>query len=69
MEAIIVGLDTARRDERLLESLHSFNDWIQMSLMQLTDELAQAFFGHIRETEIPAPAPASQSQSQTMAAN
>ena len=35
--------------ERLLDNLHSFNDWIQLSLIQLTGELAQAFFGQISE--------------------
>ena len=33
VEAMIVGLDTARKDERLLENLHSFNDWIQLGLI------------------------------------
>ncbi len=67
VEAMIAGLDAARRDERLLESLHSFNDWIQLNLIHLTGQLAQAFFGHPAQAETPAPA--SQSQSQTMAAN
>ncbi len=69
VEEMLVGLEAARRDERLLESLHSFNDWIQLSLGQLTDELGQAFFGQIGETEAPAPASQSQSQSQTMTVN
>ena len=49
IEAMIVGLDAARRDQRLLDSLHNFNDWIQLSLIQLTGELEQAFFGQIGE--------------------
>jgi uncharacterized alpha-E superfamily protein len=71
IEAMIVGLDAARRDERLLDNLHSFNDWIQLSLIQLTGELGQAFFGQLSETVAASPAPASQSQSQsqTMAVN
>lgn len=71
IEAMIVGLDAARRDERLLDNLHSFNDWIQLSLIQLTGELAQAFFGQLSEPVAAAPVPASQSQSQsqTMAVN
>ena len=47
---MLVGPGAARRDERLVESLHSFNDWIQ-----LTGELGQAFFGEIREAETPRP--------------
>ncbi len=71
VEEMLVGLDAARRDERLLESLHSFNDWIQLSLFQLTNELGQAFFGYIREPDKAAlpPAGQTQSQTQTMAAN
>jgi hypothetical protein len=60
VEAMIAGLDAAMRDERLLESLHVFNGWIQ-----LTNELGQAFFGHPAQVGTPA----SQTQSQTMAAN
>jgi uncharacterized alpha-E superfamily protein len=67
VEAIIAGLDTASKDERLLESLHSFNDWMQLGLMALTEEIGQAFFGYARPAEA-APPPPSQTQSQTMAA-
>jgi uncharacterized alpha-E superfamily protein len=71
IEAMLVGLDAARRDERLLDNLHSFNDWIQLSLIQLTGELGQAFFGQLSEpvAAVPMPASQSQSQSQTMAVN
>ena len=55
IEAMIVGLDAARRDERLLDSLHNFNDWIQLSLIELTGELEQAFFGQIGEASAAAP--------------
>jgi uncharacterized alpha-E superfamily protein len=69
VEMIIGGLDTASKDERLLERLHTFNDWVQMSLIQLTDELGQAFFGHSSPMEITAPPPVmSQSQTQTATA-
>lgn len=30
----------------LLIGLHSFNDWVQRELMELTTELGKAFFGH-----------------------
>lgn len=65
VEEMIGGLDTAKRDDRLLESLHSFNDWIQMSLIQLTNELGEAFFGYISEQDEAGLPPAGQTQSQT----
>ncbi len=69
VEAIISGLATASKDEHLLDSLHSFNDWIQTNLIHLTEELGQAFFGYARPTTQSAPPPfASQTQSQTMTA-
>jgi uncharacterized alpha-E superfamily protein len=64
VEAMIVGLDTAAKDERLLVKLHSFNDWVQLSLIHLAEELEQAFFG-VPRPEASEPAPASQTQSQT----
>ena len=33
----------------LLTGLHSFNDWVQRELMELTSELGVAFFGHQQE--------------------
>ena len=33
----------------LLTGLHSFNDWVQRELMELTTELGNAFFGHQQE--------------------
>ncbi len=69
VEAMILGLETASKDERLLESLHTFNDWVQLSLIQLAEELGQAFFGNARPAETALPPPAmSQTQSQTMPA-
>ncbi|MGO9544469.1 MAG: alpha-E domain-containing protein [Rhodomicrobium sp.] len=69
VEATIAGLNTAAKDEHLLESLHSFNDWVQLSLIQICDEIGQAFFGYARPADTAPPPPAmSQSQSQTMAA-
>ncbi len=45
-DAMIAGLDCAAKDEHLLERLHDFNDWTQLGLIQLTNELGQAFFGY-----------------------
>jgi len=68
-ETVILGLEAARKDDHLLENLHRFNDWVQLSLMQVTDELGQAFFGYARPAEPAAPPPVmSQTQSQTMTA-
>ncbi len=67
VDAMITGLNAARKDERLLESLHSFNDWIQQSLVDLTNVLGQAFFGHIGETDTAALPVAGKTQSQTAA--
>jgi uncharacterized alpha-E superfamily protein len=36
-------------NDDLLTGLHSFNDWIQRELMELTTELGTAFFGHQQE--------------------
>ncbi len=72
VEAIIGGLGTASKDEHLLENLHSFNDWVQLNLIQVTNELGQAFFGHAQTPEsVPAASPpeSSQTQSQTMTAH
>ena len=35
----------------LLPGLHTFNDWVQRELMELTSELGVAFFGHQQEAE------------------
>ncbi len=67
VEQTIVGLNAASKDQRLLENLHTFNDWVQLSLIRLTDELGQAFFGYTREAET-APPPAAASQTQTQSA-
>jgi uncharacterized alpha-E superfamily protein len=66
VEATIMGLDAAKRDEYLLENLHGFNDWMQTSLIQLTNELGQAFFGYVKETGAGGQ---SQTQTQTAAVN
>ncbi|MGA7323391.1 MAG: alpha-E domain-containing protein [Rhodomicrobium sp.] len=65
VEEMMAGLGTASNDEHLLERLHSFNDWVQLSLIHLTDELGRAFFGYARPVEA-APPIVTQSQSQTM---
>ena len=54
VEMISLGLETAMKDEHLLEHLHAFNDWVQLSLISLTDELGYAFFGYPRAPEKPA---------------
>jgi uncharacterized alpha-E superfamily protein len=67
VEAMIAGIQTAHHNERLLERLHAFNDWLQLSLIRLTEELAEAFFGYPRPAGKP-PAPVlCQSQTQTLA--
>jgi uncharacterized alpha-E superfamily protein len=42
-------LRNAPSDADLLTGLHSFNDWVQRELMELTIELGTAFFGHHQE--------------------
>jgi uncharacterized alpha-E superfamily protein len=70
IEATITGLAAASKDDHLLEKLHSFNDWMQLSLIALTDELGQAFFGYARPAKsAPAPSVMSQTQSQTVTAH
>ena len=66
-EAMIYGLEAASKDERLLGGLHAFNDWVQLSLMGLTNELGQAFFGYTHAETAPSATPG-QTQSQTMVA-
>ncbi len=68
VEQTIIGLNTASKDERLLENLHTFNDWVQLSLIRVADELGQAFFGNAREKEKTPPPAMSQTQTQTAAA-
>ena len=65
-ERMIQGLEAASKDERLLGNLHKFNDWVQLSLIHLAEELGQAFFGHAQTPEVARAS--SQTQSQTMAA-
>ena len=48
------GLQAFSRDRDLLARLHDFNDWVQLRLVSVTDEIAKAFF------PVPAPAPAAQ---------
>jgi uncharacterized alpha-E superfamily protein len=72
VEHVIAGLEKASHDEQLLDRLHAFNDWMQVSLADLTNELSYAFFGYARPAARPEPAPApspaipqGQSQGQT----
>lgn len=48
VEAILAHIEAARSDDALLARLHDFNDWTQVSLMALTEELSRAFFGYPR---------------------
>ena len=65
VDEMIAGLGAASKNEHLLERLHSFNDWVQLSLIQLGEELGRAFFGYAQSSEPVLPV-MSQSQSQTM---
>ncbi len=65
-EKLIEGLEAASKDERLLENLHTFNDWVQLSLIHIAEELGQAFFGYAQTPEVARAS--SQTQSQTVAA-
>jgi uncharacterized alpha-E superfamily protein len=61
-ELLMEGLQAAGRDAALLGKLHDFNDWVQRTLIDLSGEIAVAFF------RAPPPEPKqsqSQSQSQT----
>ena len=64
VEAMISGLEVANKDEKLLSRLHDFNDWTQLSLMNFTEELSQAFFGYPRPAERPAPPVLGKSETQ-----
>jgi uncharacterized alpha-E superfamily protein len=65
-ERMLEGMEAASKDERLVENLHKFNDWVQLSIIRLTDELGQAFFGYAQTPEEATSAPAvNQTQSQT----
>jgi uncharacterized alpha-E superfamily protein len=66
VEAMIAGLGSASKDEHLLENLHSFNDWVQLSLIRVSGELGNAFFGYANPASGTAAEPAmGQKQSQT----
>jgi uncharacterized alpha-E superfamily protein len=67
IETMISGLDAASKDEHLLEHLHAFNDWVQLNLIRLTDELGRAFFGYSQPAELLPSSSMSQSQTQTSA--
>jgi uncharacterized alpha-E superfamily protein len=68
VEAMILGLEIASKDDHLLENLHKFNDWVQLGLIRLTNELGQAFFGYPAETSEAGLEGMSQTQGQTAAA-
>jgi uncharacterized alpha-E superfamily protein len=65
-ESIVIGLNAAGRDQGLLDRLHAFNDWMQMSLGALSNELGHAFYGHQPpQTQFQSQSSFSQSQGQT----
>jgi len=74
VEAMLEGLHKASHDENLLQNLHGFNDWVQINLIHLADELGKAFFGYAAAPETVVTPPAAkvvsqtQTQSQTLAA-
>lgn len=43
-EILMEGLQAAGHDNALLERLHTFNDWVQRTLIDLSGEIAKAFF-------------------------
>ncbi|MFM9938963.1 MAG: alpha-E domain-containing protein [Hyphomicrobiaceae bacterium] len=43
-EVLTEGLLSAGRDKALLVRLHDFNDWVQRALIDLTADIAKAFF-------------------------
>jgi uncharacterized alpha-E superfamily protein len=43
-EILMQGLQEAGRDPALLDRLHAFNDWVQRTLIDLSGEIAVAFF-------------------------
>jgi len=60
LEVLLEGLDAASKDAALVTRLHAVNDWLQLRLADLTNDLALHFFG--------AAVSQSQSQSQTQPA-
>lgn len=75
VERLQADLRARGENEKLLDELHGFNDWVQRELIALTSELGRSFFGHQPEPkdeapEIPLPprpgmAASGQTQSQT----
>jgi uncharacterized alpha-E superfamily protein len=66
VEALFELLQIAAREHDLVANLHTINDSLQQSLIDLTNELGQRFFGHAPPQLPPSQgSPPSQSQSQT----
>ncbi len=59
LDVLIDGLERASRDAALVTRLHDINDWLQLRLADLTNELSIRFFG----AELPKQQSQSQSQS------
>jgi uncharacterized alpha-E superfamily protein len=64
IEVLQEGLEAAGRDPQLVVRLHGFNDWVQRSLISLSREIGNAFFGHAKPPSPQPPLVSSQSQSQ-----
>jgi uncharacterized alpha-E superfamily protein len=45
-DAFLTGLQRASRDDQLPARLHGFNDWVQVEMARLTEELGNTFFGY-----------------------
>lgn len=65
IEMMFAGLEAAGKDGKLLGQLHGFNDWAQLSLIQLTDELGYVFFGYPRPMQAERPSEPLMTQTQT----
>src|SRR5262249_40259919 len=68
IENLLSGLEIARHDDKLLERLHAFSDWVQRCLIELTDALGQTFFGYAQEPETSGQSQSQPSQSQSQSA-
>jgi uncharacterized alpha-E superfamily protein len=64
VEGLLAALVKAAGDGGLIDQLHDFNDWIQLKLAALTNELGYAFFGNPPPVEQPKAMAQSQTQAQ-----
>lgn len=59
-EHLMEGLQAAGRDAALLGKLHHFNDWVQRTLVDLSGEIAVAFFRAAPTMPVPNAQPAAE---------